>query len=307
MGDEYISAKNCFRAYCNSDAVRNSLVSYCKSRDYSHCDSLKYHDTYVQDLDTQRYTYNFVGNIDYDEGHAKVTPSAYVSWSNSWDNGGKEIDTQSIRHTIDKSATASWTSSKTYTFEEDIDISVTAGIPAIMQAKTGITDKFKIGSSTSQSHTETIDQSYDITDSVQVAPYSCDTVCVDEDDEDTVVPYTLRGDFQASGVIDEFNAYVCCYLRDGGDNSCNWGGHGGAGWMQYGTARFAAEWGTAQGDTQCPHIKPSGNDAHIDLPGSWTGGMKINHKVRKIEQPSGQCATCDPSAATLTSPALTIV
>lgn len=306
LGDQYISAQNCFQQYCKSDSIRNSLVDYCKQRGFDHCDSLSYHDTFTQDLNTQEYTYSFVGDMDYDNGHAKVTPSSVVSWSVPYDNGGKKTDTEIIHHGIDKASTATWTSSQDYSFEEDIDISVTVGLPKIVQEKTDISDKYKIGLSTSQSHTETIDQSYDITDNVNVAPHSCDTVCVDEDDEDTVVPYTLRGDFKPSGILSDNGGYVCCYLRQGGSGSCNWGGHGDAGWMAFDTPGAAAAWGTAQGHNQCPHIKESGDDAHIDLPGTWTGGMKINHKVTKIERPSGQCATCpDPSAAKWTAPALT--
>jgi len=309
LGDQYISAKNCFQQYCKSDTIRNLLVDSCKTRGFKHCDSLSYHDTYTQDISTQQYTYSFVGHMDYDEGHAKVTPSWVVAGVYPYDNGGKLADTENIHHGISKASTASWTSSQDFSFEEDIDISVTVGIPETVGAKTDITDKFHIGLSTSQSHTESIDQSYDVTDSVKVAPHSCDTVCVNENDEDTVVPYTLRGAFKPSGILSNNAGYMCCYLREGGADSCNWGGHGdsgGAGWLASGSPGAAAAWGTAQGHNQCPHITENGDDAHIDLPGSWTGGMKISHNVVKIEHPSGKCATCpDPSAAKWTAPALT--
>merc|ERR1712046_205483 len=131
------------------------------------------------------------------------------------------------------------------------------------------------------SSSDTTSQSFGLTQHIVEEPKSCTRACVLATEGEATVPYTMSGSFTGklknyeSWVSDE-DAFVCCYLRNGGAHDCNVLGHSGAGWATSAWPGMAVAHGT------CPAFGYKGYSATYTAKGNFKASMDFEADVTPV-------------------------
>lgn len=273
---------------CQSDYVKNALISQCEQRgSLEHCSSLKYARTLYKDKNGVP-AFAIAPKFKYDTDAMKVVYSKASAYSTKWNNQLNLPQSETFEHDITKTTEQTFTNTVTSKISSSITVKETAGLPAIVQEQISTTITAELDASSTETKSVSTSQTWKESQTINVPKKTCVEGCMIETNGEVTLPYSFTANITSTYVDQKFDqklAAQCCYLRPGGATHCAFlDGPGPSGWNYVFTPAQAVSLGQQNGIEQCAGFMAVDSDAaQCASRGEFKGGVGFNVSIATVK------------------------